>query len=162
MFEDSWLTQLLSGGAGLPNPSAGFPPMQGLDLPPAAAAPVAPPGGNPWIPGGMSPMGGPMPGRGAQDLPPEGPPAPPAGPTQLAAPAAAGAGRQPDLAALLRGVQAPKPPDVVKPSTPHAFSTRQTIHDPTPQIIQLLSAMGNPTINPRVPYGLASAIGGRG
>lgn len=63
------------------------------------------------------------------------------------------------LVAALRGLQAPKPPDVVKPSTPAAPQARPI--QGGDQIIQLLQQLSNPRagMRPQVPTTLGGALG---
>lgn len=160
------------GGFGGGMPSAGeafatppqFPPVQPLDATtPAVPAPVPAP--SPALPSpmalpSMAPMSAGMAGysRGSQDVAGSGPmsygpdvaanQAPPADPIA----AASGGAKPSDLAAILRGVQAPQAPVPQKVNTPQRPHPSTQIHDGTKEILAMLQMMGRPGGQPAIPY----------
>jgi hypothetical protein len=80
------------------------------------------------------------------------------GAAQAAAPAtaAAAAAKGNPILDSLRGVTAPKPPDVVKPSTPAAPQLRPI---QAGQLFQLLNELGNPRLAATRPTTLGGALG---
>lgn len=120
-------------------------------LPTAPASPV--PGAEPLpptpVPQGTADGSGPP----VLSTTPQGTPGTPAAPG--APPTAASGAKGPDLAAALRGVQAPPKPQVQMAGTPQV-KAHSPIHDPGAQLIQMLAAMGRPS---PVPY-LSTALRG--
>lgn len=157
-------------------PYVGMDPTAGVPYPPQGA----PPGITPGVTTGPLPMpatpGVPYtsgaPSLGAALTPPAAPPLPtpaavptepPAGPPMSIAPpaaAAAGQNRGTGLADVLRGVVAPKPPDVQKVGTPSLPAPRAV---PPPKLLDLLRlyGLGGGAQPGQRPLTLGQALGGR-
>lgn len=171
MFEDSWMFPQFNPW----NPGNTAPPVQdmtgaGMVYPEPQGPPIPAPVANAQVPQAPS-----MYNRASQDAPasmgsstygsdlapttPRAPTPPPAGPGGVApGPGGQQAPQASQLANLLRGVQAPKPPDVQRVSTPREPHTQRI--DPRTALLEFLSMMQKPTQSPVVPYSLGHALRG--
>lgn len=156
MFGDNWFNPWAPG-------APTFPPVQdltgGVPMPPVPA-PVA----NAQVPQAPS-----MYNRASQDIPssmggssygsdlaPVQPAAPSGGPAEPSVPGQQNP-QQSQLANMLRGVQAPKPPEVQRVSTPAAPHLQKI--DPRLALLEFLSTMQRPGQTP-TPYSLGHALRG--